>query len=56
MTHLTTFWWPHLSSLLSTLLKYTTSVTYRDIVYKLKPKVILTLVSTFLNNTNHLDF
>jgi len=39
-----------LLSFLSTLPKYVTSATYRDAVYKLKPKVVLNPAFTFLNN------
>ena len=39
-----------LFSFLSILPKYMTSATHRDAAYKLKPKVVLTSASTFLNN------
>ena len=34
----------------STLPKYVTSATHKDTAYKLKPKIVLTPTSIFLNN------
>ena len=40
----------NLLSLPSLLPKYVSSMTSRDIAYKLKPKIVLTLSFTFSNN------